>query len=548
MHRWNKRRSQILALILSFTICHSARAANLGFQPAVSYPVGTAPLGVAIGDFNADGASDLAVINTADGSVSVLLGNGNGSFKAAMNFSARQNCDGIASSDFNGDNKFDLAVLRPGDANAGDIGDVTIFLSNGDGTFHQGQVLSPGKNPSFVAVHDVNADHKPDLIVSNATDNNVALLFGKGDGTFQAPTAYATGSNPTSILLVDFDQDGQQDLAVDLSYMGTRTDILLANGDGTLRTGPSLTTGVTFSPIVAWADFNQDANIDYLTSGCDLIGKCKVAVALGNGDGTFQNPRSTSSSRLQRIFVADYDGDGKLDLAGAPSPIKGQIDVLLGNGDGTFKPPASFTIDPNLGVGLAIAGDLNRDTAPDLVSLNCCDKTISVLLNNGTDFSISASKPTPGNVSRGQSATSTVTVALLNGFDNPISLACSVQPTGPGAPACLFNASSISPQPNGSATATLTLNSTSAATVGFMRSAWLLAPILGLVGFGASSGWRKRKLTRSVTLAVLFGGLLLEMACGGGSNGGPRAQSYTVTITGSSIFNQHSTSVTLGVQ
>jgi hypothetical protein len=181
------------------------------------------------------------------------------------------------------------------------------------------------------------------------------------------------------------------------------------------------------------------------------------------------------------------------------------------------------------------------------VTINSND-TISVLLNNGTDFSISASNPTPGNVSQGQSATSTVTVALLNRFDSPISLACSVQPTGPSAPTCSLSANSVTPQPNGSGTATLTISAASATAVGFMRSAWLLAPVLALIGFGAWSGRHKKKLTRSVTISILFAGLLFEIACGGGSNAKPPAQSYTVTITGSSTFNQHSTSVTLDIQ
>jgi FG-GAP-like repeat len=201
------------------------------------------------GDFDADGKLDLAVMNAGnagasdDGSVSILLGNGDGTFKAAMNFSTCKNCTRIAAADFNADNKSDLAVLRPGDATATDDGDVTVFLSNGDSTFRKGQVLTPGKNPSSVIAPDLNADHRFDLVVTNQTDNTVAILFGNGDGTFQAPVPYATaGGQPASTLLVDFNQDSLEDLAV-RCYFG-HTDIFLANGDGTFRSGASFNTGL----------------------------------------------------------------------------------------------------------------------------------------------------------------------------------------------------------------------------------------------------------------------------------------------------------------
>jgi len=228
---------------------------------------------VAAGDFNADGTQDLGVANAGDGTVSILLGNGDGTFKAATGFGACKNCNKIfffvAAGDFNSDSRSDLAVVRPGDANASDDGDITIFLSNGDGTFRKGQVLTPGKNPSSLIVSDLNADHRLDLIVSNQTDNTVAILFGNADGTFQFPVPYTTGTEPRLLSLVDIDEDGLQDVAVSRSG---GADILWANGDGTFRIGPSVTTGASFL-IVAWADFNQDRKIDYLVSGIDPSGK-----------------------------------------------------------------------------------------------------------------------------------------------------------------------------------------------------------------------------------------------------------------------------------
>jgi hypothetical protein len=531
----------VSSLLLIFGTATSA--ASVGFQHAASYHVGSAPVSVAAGDFNADGTQDLGVANAGDGTVSILLGNGDGTFKAATGFGACKNCNKIvffvAAGDFNSDSKSDLAVVRPGNANASDNGDITIFLSNGDETFREGQVLTPAKNPSSLMVSDLNADHRLDLIVSNQTDNTVAILFGNEDGTFQFPVPYTTGTEPRLLSLVDIDEDGLQDVAVSRSG---GADILWANGDGTFRIGPSVTTGASFL-IVAWADFNQDRKIDYLVSGIDPSGKGRLSVALGNGDGTFQSTRTIPSLDLVSILVADFDGDGKLDVAGSERLIRQQVSMSLGNGDATFLPPANFTNTSSVGLGLAT--DVNSDKAPDLVTING-DSTISVLLNNGTDFSISASKPSLATVSRGQRSTSTVTITLLNAFDNPVALTCSVQPAGPGAPTCSMSPNSVTPAPNGSATATLTINTATAATLGLTPFAWLLAPITGLVGIAGSSRKSKRKLGYSLAGGVLFAGLLAQLACG--SNGSPRAQTYTVSATGSSTFAEHSTTLTLAVQ
>ena len=133
-------------------------SSTVGFRQAEQYPVGTAPRRVAIGDFNRDHTLDLAVCNFGDpttsqaGNVSLLLGKGDGSFATAVNFIAVNNCTGIVAGDFDGDSKSDLLVLRTGDASAGDAGDATIFLSNGDATFRKGQTLVPGQNPAGVAV------------------------------------------------------------------------------------------------------------------------------------------------------------------------------------------------------------------------------------------------------------------------------------------------------------------------------------------------------------------------------------------------------------
>jgi len=209
-------------------------SATVGFKPAQSYAVGTAPEMAALADFNNDGKPDIAVVCYGDpsvgddGGVSILLGNGDGTFQPATKLTAGKKPTRIATGDFNSDGKSDLLVVRAGDANVGDNGDATIFLGNGDGTFSPGQVLAPGKNPSAVAVSDLNGDHRTDLIFANSTDNSVAILLGNGDGTFQSPVAYAVaaGGSPFSISVADVNQDGRSDLAV---FWGGRVDFFFGN-------------------------------------------------------------------------------------------------------------------------------------------------------------------------------------------------------------------------------------------------------------------------------------------------------------------------------
>ena len=267
-----------------------------------------------------------------DGGVSILLGNGDGTFQPATNLTAGKNPTRIATGDFNSDGNSDLLVVRAGDASVNDNGDATIFLGNGDGTFSPGQVLIPGKNPSAVAVSDLNGDHKLDLIFGYSTDDSATILLGNGDGTFQSAVVYAIGGSPFSISVIDVNLDGKSDLAV---FWGISVDFFFGNGDGTFQNGPSVVAGTlrVFSTI---ADFNQDGKVDLIDRGCTIFEPitCTTSLRLGNGDGTFQtaNPIPDVSGAL----AADVNGDRNLDLIGTSSDHT-QIVVLLGNGDSTFQ-------------------------------------------------------------------------------------------------------------------------------------------------------------------------------------------------------------------
>jgi hypothetical protein len=531
-------------------------AATVGFTKAHQYPVGTAPRRAATADFNGDHTSDIAVCNFGDpatsqaGNVSILLGKGDGSFPAAVNFIAVNNCTGIVAGDFDGDGKSDLLVLRTGDASVGDAGDATIFLSNGDGTFRKGQTLIAGKNPADVAVTDLDADHKLDLIFANMTDNTVSVLLGNGDGTVRPPVTYPVGARPNVVKVVDVNGDGTGDLAV---FRLFGADFLLGNGDGTFGQASSIGLGFYSSGVIA--DFNQDGAMDLVVGGCSFLhpGQCSTSVMLGNGSGGFQPPAQISY--IPGAAPADVNGDDALDLVGA-TPDGSQVAVLLGNGDGTFQSSLNFPAGTSPSIG-AIA-DFNGDKAPDLIATNLSSNSISVLLNTGTDFSISASAPSSSNLSPGQIATSTISLILLNAFNNPVTLACSVQPMQAGSPSCSLSSNSVTFDSRGKASTTLTITATSqsaapvtsrGAPSGSHSRAFVFLSIIGLVFGGIRILGNHSPKSRAVlcVMAIVTAlGLISQIACGGSNSKAPAT--YAVQVTGTSVVTQHSTTVTMSVQ
>jgi hypothetical protein len=182
------------------------------FQTARNFSAGTVPLSVAVADFNGDGVADLAVANGESNNVSVLLGNGDGTFQAAVNYATGANPDSVAVGDFNGDGIPDLVVANAGNSPYTDSS-VSVLLSNGDGTFRAAVNYVAGAYPTSVAVGDLNGDGLLDLAV--AFTGGVRVLLGNGDGTFQTtPISYVAGSIPVSLAVGDFNGDGFHDLAV----------------------------------------------------------------------------------------------------------------------------------------------------------------------------------------------------------------------------------------------------------------------------------------------------------------------------------------------
>jgi hypothetical protein len=286
---------------------------------------------VALGDFNGDGKLDIVTGGSAGPTISVLLGNGDGTFQPAIT-SPSPGQSGISVGDFNHDGLLDVAIVRQG-ANT-----VSILLGNGDGTFQAAHTYATTTIAYTVAVGDYNSDGKLDVAVANELAGGLTSIFlGIGDGTLQAPTTFMSGNDPYGVVVADFNGDGKPDLAV-TNYGGSSLTIYLGNGTGGFTAQTPIT--IASSPLgLAVGDFNGDGKADLVVA--NQSGGL-ISILLGNGDGTFQT-RTTFATFPTAFSVAigDLNGDGNLDLAISGSNAKA-ISILLGNGDGTFQPQLTF--------------------------------------------------------------------------------------------------------------------------------------------------------------------------------------------------------------
>jgi hypothetical protein len=318
------------------------------FQPHVDYESGSFPYAVVVGDFNHDGKADLATANNQSKSVSILLGNGDGTFQPHVEYPTGVNPTSIAAGDFRGDGKLDLVTTNG-------PGTVAVLLSNGDGSFQPPVFYATEGEPDSVTVGDFSGDHRLDIAIANycgsdphcQSAGSVSIFLGNGDGTFQAGVSYSTEFKPTSVVTVDLNNDGKLDLAVANAQSNT-VSILLGNGDGTFQ--PQVSYATATAPYsIAVGDFNGDGKPDVATANCGSLNCAPpsnagtVSLLIGNGDGTFQPHVDFSvGSETRSIAVADFNGDGKTDLA-TVNGQSGTVSVLL-NTTGTT---VTLTSSPN---------------------------------------------------------------------------------------------------------------------------------------------------------------------------------------------------------
>ena len=361
-----------------------------GFGPPVSFAAGAGPRAIRSGDFNADGNADVAVANADEGTVGILLGNGDGTLRSQVTYRAGYEPNELAIGDFNADGKADLAV-----ANRLTI---SVLLGNGDGTFRTAVdfLAGPNANPMAVAVGDFNGDGKLDLAAGDAKGIEPALkiMIGNGDGTFQSAVAYAVDpQNPyaADVAVADFNADGKADIALVGNGPGPAAPsigILVGNGDGTFRPAATYSTAMQGVWAVATGSFFGTGTVDVAVVGYG------VGFKRGNGDGTLDGSTTflpqagfyPPGSVARSVVIGNFARDGQSDVAvslGTP----GAVGVVRATGGSVLNHVGrGYDMDYPAGINpIAVTtGDFNGDGWPDLATGGGTfgqAGTVNVLLN-----------------------------------------------------------------------------------------------------------------------------------------------------------------------
>lgn len=395
-------------------------SADISLTPIGNLDVGGNNYSVITSDLNRDGALDLVTTSWEFNRVSVFLGNGDGTFRARLDYATANAPNSVAAGDLNLDGIPDLLVANGGART------VSALIGVGDGTFVRGSDFDASPNPYFVGIADVNGDGRPDAI--GAVFSSIFVRLGNGDGTFGARTDVPLpGCAVGEIQAADLNGDGRLDLAVTNNCSGL-LHILLGYGNGSFQ--PPLSYAAAGSPLSCdIGDLNGDGRLDLVVSGGSTLA---LSVFLGNGDGTFL-PRTEFGTDVEPIGVriGDFNSDTIPDLAVTTGEGRA-LDVLAGRGDGTFDPKHGYPTGP--GYALTV-GDWDRDGLPDLAA-STFDQTghhLSLFHNTpGVPVGSSPVLTAPSSVSGNVDSEITFAVSVADPDGEPIT-ELGVSPPPPGA-------------------------------------------------------------------------------------------------------------------
>jgi hypothetical protein len=467
---------------------------SVTFGAATNYTAGLNPMSVAVGDFNGDGVPDLVVANNGDGTISVFMGKGDGTFQQTpTNYLVGQSPWSVAVGDFNGDGYPDLVVGTDG-------GSAFVLLNKADGTGSFGSAVpysAGGSRPRFVAIGDFNGDGVLDLALSNFGNNTVGILQGVGDGTFKplsTTVALASGANPAGLAVGDFNGDGQLDLAVAESGTGS-VSILLGKGNGTFSAGQPVKSGGSPNAI-AVGDFNGDGFLDLAVA--KDVNTTVVNVFSGFGDGTFNlGDQISADISPVSLAVGDFNGDGILDLAVANNKSN-DASVLLNNGNRNFQSPLNFKVGQ--APQWVAVGDFNNDGRLDMAVVTA--NGVTVLLQT---------------VAQAPAFTSANSVTFTAGIASSFTVRATGSPT-PSLSESGTLPGGITFQDNGNGTGTLSGSATAAGTFN--------------ITFTAQNG--VGSATQSFTLTVNANSTSIALASSANPSTVGQAVTFTATVIPSS--------------
>src|SRR5579862_7576070 len=384
---WSERcpfRLAAIAALLRLLVGVGCPPAQAQMETRSSLQIGGGFFALAVGDFNGDGVLDLAAVNgLPTGSIQILLGNGDGTFRSGDTYSVAVFPTAVVTASLRNNGILDLVI------NDKLSDDVWVMLGNGDGTFRSAVAYHTTAESYTVAVGDLTGDGKIDVIAleqhgtGGESCSCVEVLPGKGDGTFGAPitTALPHGMGGYAMTSGDFNDDGKLDVAVvGETFPVYNAVTLLGNGQGAFAVDGSYLVSSLPGSIAARNFTSSQRKLDLAVTNDT---GASLSILLGYGNGKFQPSVYYTSYNPSSVVADDLDGDGKIDLAvadsGPPPQREPCLSIFKGNGDGTFQTGVCY---PAM-AAFVVDGDFNGDGKLDIAVLGGLNSTVTVLLNTG---------------------------------------------------------------------------------------------------------------------------------------------------------------------